>query len=64
MRADFKKRKTEVEKVFVGIKLPLYLLLKMGPYTGKRGRSKFIELAVVERMATIDAIKQAKKLGE
>lgn len=62
MRKDFEaKPHNELEKIYVGCKLPFYLVKKMEKYHPKCRRSQFIEAAIVERMANLDYQKEIEK---
>ena len=62
MRKDFNSNHVnELQKIFVGSKLPLYLVKKMEKYHGKCKRSQFIEIAIIEKIANLEYQKQIKK---
>lgn len=64
MRKGFKAPKNEYEKIFVGSKITYALIksLEDGKYYKKSGRSAFIEQALVEKKANLDAQKELKKM--
>lgn len=64
MRKGFKNKPiNETEKIYIGIKLPFNQVEKMSKYHKKCERSKFIQEAIIEKMANIDAQKEIQKMG-